>query len=1148
MSDAHPELALHALVEQQVRRTPEAVALICADERMTYRELDARATRLARWLRRRGVRPDVLVGLSLERSPELVVALLAVLKAGGAYLPMDPAYPAERVSFMVADAGARLVLTRAMVAEALTGPDDAIDDDSAAPAGSDDLAYVIYTSGSTGRPKGVMIEHRAIVNHVRWITGTIWQRRPQTFLQITSAGFDAAGWEFWAPLTTGGTLVVAPAELRVDARSIERVVTGHAVTVIGFTPSVLRELLNDGFTAPTVRWVLCGGEALTGELISRCRAQLPATAVYNLYGPTETCINSTALAVGGELPDGPVPIGREIANTRLVVVAETGRPAAPGEPGELLVGGAGVARGYRNRPSLTAERFVPDTYGGPPGARLYRTGDLVLERPDGNLEFLGRADHQIKIRGFRIEPGEIEAALARQEGVRGCVVTVREDHPGDRRLVGYLAGDRNRISVDAVREQLKRILPAHMVPAAMVVLDALPVTPNGKIDRAALPAPDQLREQLGTAFAAPRTALEQAFAEAWAEVLRLPAEQVGVHDNFFDLGGDSLLATRVQAIARATVCPDLDLATLFTHPTVAELAAWVERRPGAPGTTGIPRATRDGIIPLSSAQEGLWYFEQLRPGTAVYHVPIVFRLIGEVDEAALKAALDQVVTRHEVLRTTFAAVNGRAGQVVADRVEVPFEIRRAAPGGGFANALALAREAAAVPFDLTTGPLIRAQLIRLHPSDAVLAVVAHHIVFDGWSIGVFLRELTRSYAGDPLEQLPIQYADYAVWQRDRLASGDLDPQLAYWRQRLSGRTELLTLPAARPRPPVRSLRGARERVEVPASLTAAVHTLARAEGVTVYMVLLAAFKALLARHSGMTDIVVGTPVAGRSWAQTAPLIGDFVNTVVLRTDLSGEPSVRDLLGRVRETAVAAYAHQELPLERLVEELQPRRDLGHTPLFQVMFVLQNAPTTAVELPGLVVKPHRPDDGAARFDLTLDLQVVGDTIRGMIEYSTDLFGPEAVRELASDYLALLETMTADPTAPAVRFVVPAAASPGDGTSPATAGEPVAEEPGGAVEELLAHLWSQVLGVPADDIHPHDNFFEIGGHSLLAMQLLNHINTAFGSELDLRTLYWGATMSELAEALRAAGEPGYLEDRARVVLQIERMTDAEVAAELG
>ncbi|HEV3049034.1 MAG TPA: condensation domain-containing protein, partial [Longimicrobium sp.] len=732
------------------------------------------------------------------------------------------------------------------------------------------------------------------------------------------------------------------------------------------------------------------------------------------YGPTETTIWSTSAAVGGDSASGVVPIGRPVANTRVYVLDAAGEPVPVGVAGELYIGGVQVARGYQGGAAMTAERFVPDPFSADPGARLYRTGDRARWRADGAIEYLGRLDFQVKVRGFRIELGEIEAVLRQHESVADCVVMARAE-AGEQRLVAYVVGD---AEAEALRAHVRRSLPEYMVPSAFVFLDALPLTSNGKLDRKALPAPESAAE--ANRYVAPRTPMEEVLAGIWAEVLRL--ERVGVEESFFDLGGHSLLATRVVSRVRELFGVELPLRALFEGPTVAELAVRVEemRRANLPVLPPVVPVERRGALPLSFAQERLWFLDRLEPGSAVYNVPVARRLSGALDEAALERALGEIVRRHEALRTVFAEADGSPVQVIA-------------PFGGFAlpvedlSGLGEADREAAVRrrageearrgFDLSAGPLFRAALLRLGAEEHVLLLSMHHIVSDGWSIGVLFRELAALYEAyregreSPLPELAVQYADYAVWEREQLSGEVLDRQLAYWRERLAGAPELLELPTDHPRPPVQTFRGAAVPVELSLELLVRLQALGRSEGATLYMTLLGAFQVLLSKYAGGADVVVGSPIAGRTRREVEELIGFFVNTLVLRTDLSGDPSFREVLRRAREATLGAYEHQDVPFEKLVAELQPERSLSHAPLFQVMFALQNAGGGGAALAGLEVSGAGAAMEIAKFDLSLELAATPQGLRGALNYSTDLFERGTVERMLDHLARVLEQIAAD-----------------------------------------------------------------------------------------------------------------------------------------
>jgi amino acid adenylation domain-containing protein/non-ribosomal peptide synthase protein (TIGR01720 family) len=1030
------------LFEAQAAATPDAIALVFEDISLTYRELDRRANQLAHALRRRGVGPEVLVGVCLQRSVELVVALHAVLKAGGAYVPLDPEYPKDRLAFMLEDTKVSVLLTQAHLeallpphgAEVLrldTGwsaieiePDSRLDRGGLAPT---NLAYVIYTSGSTGRPKGAMNEHRGILNRLQWMQSAYGLTGADRVLQKTPFSFDVSVWEFFWPLMFGATLVVAKPDGHKDPAYLTRLIDEQRITTMHFVPSMLKVFLDelevDASRAPcaTLKRVFASGEALLPAMVDAFAARLPGAGLHNLYGPTEAAVDVTSweCRAGSAI----VPIGKPIANVRIYLLDDRREPVPIGARGELYIGGVQVARGYLNRAELTAERFVPDPFVPAEGYPLYRTGDVARWLPNGEIEYLGRADFQVKIRGFRIELGEIETALSEHPSVREVVVVAREDVPGDRKIVAYLAATSGSSPTSAeLRDALKERLPEYMVPAAFVVLDALPLTASGKIDRRALPAPSASAVE-ARVYVAPRGPVEAALAAIFTDVLAVP--EIGAHDGFFDLGGHSLLATRVMARIRAAFAVDLPLRALFDAPTPSALAGRVEAALRAGHGVAAPpmvRVARTGPLPASFAQERLWFLDQLEPGDPSYVVPTSMHLQGALDVAALGRALREVVRRHESLRTTFAESAGQPVQVIHDHVEIPLPLTSLTSLPAGEREAAIRRELAAEvarPFDLAAGPLLRARLFQLADDDHVLFLALHHIVSDAWTLGVLNREIGTLYraflAGEipSLPALPIQYADYAAWQRAWLSGEVLATQLAYWRQRLQGAPASIDLPTDRPRPALPSHRGAHRSFTVPADVTAALEGLARREGATLFMTLLAAFDVLLHRTTDQRDVVVGTPIAGRTHAETEGLIGFFVNTLVLRAEIDPEQTFRELLARVKETCLGAYAHQDTPFERLVQELAPERDMSRTPLFQVAFVLQNAAAGGLDLDGVRRRGIGLDSTTAKFDLTLAMvRTASGTLFASIEYATDLFDLTTIDRMIGHLGVVLAGVVADP----------------------------------------------------------------------------------------------------------------------------------------
>ncbi|RPH56883.1 amino acid adenylation domain-containing protein, partial [bacterium] len=846
-------------------------------------------------------------------------------------------------------------------------------------AGEGNLAYVLFTSGSTGTPKGVMIPHRGIVNRLLWMQEAYGLDGGDRVLQKTPFSFDVSVWEFFWPLIAGARLVFARPEGHKDPVYLAELIAEEGITTLHFVPSMLQAFLE---AAPgleslaSLRRVMASGEALPPELVRRFFARLGQAELHNLYGPTEASVEVSVWPCVPEPPRSVVPIGRPIANSRLYVVDRDLRPQPPGVPGELLLGGVGLARGYLGRPDLTAAAFVPDAFGPEPGGRLYRTGDLVRHLPDGDVEFLGRIDHQVKLRGFRIELGEIEAVLTRHPSFHECVVLAREDTPGTSFLAAYVTGSPDAPpQPEELRAFLGARLPEYMVPPAFVVLDALPLNPNGKVDRKALPAPERAGGE-AEGRVAPGDLVEELLAGIWAEVLGI--ERVGVGSNFFELGGQSLLATQVVSRIRGVLGVNLPPRTLFEAPTVTELARAVrearcEEIPPAPPVTPVPR---ESALPLSFAQQRLWLVDQLAPDSPAYSMPAAVRLHGELPAGVLERVFAEIVRRHETLRTTFASHEDGPVQAIAPepRPQLPLVDLSGLPDDEReARARRLAREEARRPFDLQRGPLLRLTLVRLGEQDHLLLLTMHHIVSDGWSVGVFIREMTALFAAfsrglpSPLPELPVQYADFAVWQRTWLQGEALEGQLAFWKNQLAEAPRTLELPTDRPRPAVQTFRGATRLTVLPPQLSDRVRELCRREGATPFMVLLAAWAVLLGRHAGQERVPVGTPIAGRNRQEIEGLIGFFVNTLVLPVELSGSPGFTGLVGRVRQTALDALAHQDLPFERLVEELAPERDLSRSPLFQVLFALQNAPAASLELPGLTLSALEVDGGIAKVDL-------------------------------------------------------------------------------------------------------------------------------------------------------------------------------------
>ncbi|WP_224362171.1 non-ribosomal peptide synthetase [Hyalangium versicolor] len=1034
----HPDTdCLPQLFEAQVARTPDAVAVTFEGQSLTYRQLNAEANKLAHHLRSLGAGPEILVGLCMERSLEMMVGLLGILKSGGAYVPLDPSYPRERLAFMLEDAQVPVLLTQEHLRPGLPSHSARVfaldsqhqelsryEETNPAPITEPDhLAYVIFTSGSTGRPKGAMNSHRAVLNRLLWMKRAYSSSPSDCFLQKTPYSFDVSVWEFLLPLLSGSRLVIARPGGHQEPAYLSRLISEQAVSIVHFVPSMLQAFLAEPgleLSCRSLKRIVCSGEALSPELAARCFERLPFASLHNLYGPTEAAVDVSAWEC--KPAERSVPIGTPVDNTRLYVLDAQLHPLPVGVPGELHIGGIQVGRGYLRRPELTAERFIPDPFSDGPGSRLYRTGDLARFRSDGAIEYLGRIDLQIKLRGFRIELGEIESALAEHPAIRESAVTLREDTAGDKRLVGYVVPRSNeQVNAGELRAFLQRTLPEYMVPAAFVTLQELPLSPSGKLDRKALPAPSALRAGAHGSVA-PRTPTEELLAGLWAELLHV--ERVGALDSFFELGGHSLLATQAISRIRATFGVELPLRELFEAPTVAELArridlmARADRKLQPPPLRAMPRTE---ALPLSFAQQRLWVLHQLEPDSPLYNIPAAVKLEGTLDLTALERSFNELVKRHEGFRTELRAEQGSAVQVIHPELLVSLPVvdlstMPAAHRQG--EALRLAEEEARRPFKLTRGPLWRQLLLRLSEREHLLLVTMHHIISDGWSIGILIREVAELYrsftTGDasPLAPLPIQYADFASWQRNWLSGEVLERQLAYWRQQLTGAPPLLELPTDRPRPSVRTPGGGIEPLAIPPGLPAALAALGRREGTTLFMTLLAGFTALLSRYSGQRDIVIGTDIAGRNHSETEGLVGFFINQLVLRTHLEDDPSFRELLARARTTALGAYAHQDLPFEEVVRELNPQRSLGHAPLFQVKLAFQTAPASGVDLPDLKLAPVDVSHQTAKYDLTLSFTETAQGLAGMLEYSTDLFERDSIHRMGEHLITLLEAAAAHP----------------------------------------------------------------------------------------------------------------------------------------
>ena len=1021
--------SLHSLFEDQVKRTPDAVAVTLDSDYLTYIELNRRSNQLAHYLRRSGIGLETPVAICAERSREMVIAILATLKAGGAYVPLDPTLPTERLAVMLEDTLPPVILTQKDLLERL--PQNCLTtisldagweelaaentDNIASGVMLNNLAYVIYTSGSTGKPKGVMGTHGGACNHLLWMQETYRLTREDRVLQFASFSFDFSVWEILGPLAVGARVVMIRPGGNRDSSYVVNLIIEQGVTMIHFAPSMMQVFLQDeqADRCRSLRKVFSGGEALSAELQERFHSRIEAE-LHNQYGPTEASIDVTYWDC--QRGDGKevVPIGRPNANNQVYVLDRWMRASAVGVRGELYIGGVGVGRGYINRPDMTAEKFVPNAMSKRGEDRLYRTGDVCRWKAGGYLEYLGRVDEQVKVRGYRIELGEVEEALRGMSGVREAAVKVVERGSGGKRLVGYVVA-KGEVGSQELREYVRGRLPDDMVPGAIVQIAEMPLTANGKLDRRALPEPEV--GEAGGRYVEPRTAVEEILCGIWGEVLR--AERVGVRDNFFELGGHSLVATQVVSRVRKALGVEVGLRGLFTDPTVEAMAGEVERqrRGGVVAIAGIQRVVRDEGLELSYAQQRLWFIDQMEPGSAAYNIPAAVRLNGELDEEALCRSLCEIARRHEALRTSFPSSDGEPRQRIHQHMELRpevIELRQAGEAERERELEEVLRVEAARGFDLSRGPLIRAKLVRVAESDQVLMLNMHHIVSDGWSLGVIVSELAHLYGAyaqgrEPsLGEPEVQYADYAAWQRGWLRGEVLQTQLDYWKDRLDG-VSVLELPTDRPRSAAGTHRGAVERFELSEELAQKLRQVSRREGATMFMTLVAGLQALLARYSGQSDIAVGTPIAGRNLREVEGLIGLFVNTLVMRVDLGGDPSVSELLGRVREAALGAYGHQDVPFEKLVEELQPDRSLTHGPLFQVMMAYEGWADRGLEVGGLAARVMEVETATAKFDLLVTLRDTGGGLSGAVEYNSGLFERATVERLVGHYVVLVGAMS-------------------------------------------------------------------------------------------------------------------------------------------
>ncbi len=1033
---------VHQLFEARAAANPDAIAIQYEEEQMTYRELNERANQLAHLLKQDGVGPESVVGIYLERSPNMIVALLSILKAGGAFVAFDPAFPKDRIGFMMEDSEVPVILTQESLADLLPEHnarvfcldaqwgDVANNSRSNLPneATLENLVYLIFTSGSTGRSKGVQVEHRNLLNYLYAIEEVAQLGDGASYGNVSTLSADVGHTAIFPALCRGGTLHIIAQDRLTDPDLMAEYFEKHPVDCLKIVPTHLAALMaTQPLKVLPLKGAVVGGETLRWDMIERVEQYRDDVWLINHYGPTEVTIAGVVYKVEKEQAmrqTVTVPLGRPLGNVQVYVLDKHLQPVPYGVAGEVYFGGAGITRGYIKRPDLTAERYLQDPFQPDPNARFYRTGDLAKRHPDGRLEFLTRADTQVKIRGYRVELGEVETVIGQHPLVKENVVMAREDVPGDRRLVAYLVKNEGvEGGTSDVRNYLKEILPDYMVPAVFVYLDAIPLTANGKIDRRILPAPEaEMMEQ--NEYIAPSTEFEERIASIWEEVLHV--ERVSVKDNFFDLGGHSLMVTQVVSRVNKEFGVKMPLRMLFEAPTVTDLALRAEallHENVAPSAAEAPieAVARETKIPLSFSQQRLWVLEQLIPGLTAYNIPYAVRLTGELHHDKFERALNEMIKRHESFRTTFSDGAGEPEQVIHQAEWTPLPIVDLQHLHGDAREAEVSRLVTAendTPFDLRKGPLIRYQLLKLSEREHVMLLTLHHIISDGWSRGILTRELTQMYdslmsGNEPsLPPLPLQYADFAVWQRKFLQE-ELGEHLDYWRETLGGDLPPLQLPTDRQRPAMQTHKGSHIRFRLPREVSDKLIAISQQQGATLFMTLLAAFNSLMMHYTGQEDFAVGTPIANRNRQDTESIIGFFVNTLALRADLSGNPTFLELIGRAKETALGAYAHQDMPFERIVEELETDRDLSRSPLFQVLFGLQNFQQSKVEIAGLTFEPVEDSGTTSKFDLSLLMsEDLEGAVGGTFEYNTDLFDAETIERMIAHFETLVTALAADP----------------------------------------------------------------------------------------------------------------------------------------
>lgn len=1128
--------------------------MVYENQQLTYEELNQQANKIACYLQRLGVKPDVPVGICVERSLAAAIAILGTLKAGGVCVPLDPTYPPERLAFMLNDFQAPVVLTQTRWKSLLNGnfthrlivldeDGDEISKESESnlqvEVAADNLAYIIYTSGSTGTPKGTLVPHRSLTNLIEH-----HQAEMATgigVLQFASLSFDVSYHEISVAWGFGGTLYIIPECDRKDLDKLIHLLANNPVGKV-FLPVSLWQQLAEIYGEQVHLFnnireaIACGEQLQITQPMIKLFKRLENCTLYNFYGPTEADL-VTAYTFSEKPDEWPVypPIGKAAVNVQVYLLDGNFQPVPIGVPGELYVSGDGLARGYLNRANLTNQKFLPNPFqeagdrrGEIGGARLYKTGDLARYLPDGNIEFLGRIDDLVKVRGFRVELGEVEAVLSRHPQINQAVAKVHGESAREKYLVAYfvpIPGE--SVTVEQLRTFLTEQLPDYMIPSAFVEMESFPLTPNGKVNRRTLPEPTTNRPELSQTFVEPRTPTEEILAGIWRDILGL--ERVGIYDNFFDLGGHSLLATQVIALTRKAFGIELPLLSLFESPAIAPLAQKIAtaNQPDCQELSLKPLPSQEEPIPISLTQLELWFFDQFYPGNSIYNLPLVYRITGALNEKALEESLREIVRRHETLRSTFQVKNGQVVYAVVNEPVFDFstiDLQHLPATERETQATQQAEKEIKHPFDLARGPLLRSKLWRLDEHEYLFVAVTHHIVADGWSFSVLTQELAAFYEAfcegkpSPLTELPIKYTDFAQWQRQWLQGEVLESQLQFWQKHLGISPPILQLPTDYPRPPVRTFKSAGQSVVLSKKLTDALKALSQQEGVTPFMTLLAAFQTLLFSYTRQENIIVSSALANRTRVETERLIGFFVNLLPFCTNLGGNPSFRELLGRVREVALGVYAHQEMPLIKLIEELQPVRDSSYTLINQVMFVFQNTPEDNLEFSNLILKEQfiaRDTKDTAEFDLELTLEETSTGIEGLLVYKTDLFEPATITKMVDNFLILLEKITINynqrlaelifisepPTLPIQKAAFP------------TSSDFI--KPKNHIEEVVLSIWKEILGI--EQISTQDNFFELGGHSSQVLEVICKLQSAFQVELPLIYLFEKSTVVQLAEAIQ-------------------------------